>query len=122
MSKYNVEVYNISSDSDSTAYIQEEEESSTDEDEYIINKNNKTNVFLNFSLELVPFYFNNLSVNNNLNIPLFLNVPYVLSEKHNLSCCNIIDDNNIYYYIRNTLKIPDASILVDLMEIQHNIY
>ena len=96
------------------------EETSGDE-EVIINCNN-TNVFLNFPLELVPFYFNNLSVNVNLNIPLFYNVPYVLSEKHNLSCCNIIDDNNIYYYIRNTLKIPDASILVDLMEIQHNIY
>ena len=73
-------------------------------------------------MELETFYFNNLSVNVNLTIPLFFNVPYALSEKHTLSCCNIIDDNNIYYYIRNTLKIPDASILVELMEIQHNIY
>ena len=119
MSKNTIEVYNTCSDSDSTIFIENEE---TDEEEEPIINCNKTNVFLNFSLELEPFYFNNLSVNTNLIIPLFFNVPYVLSEKHNLSCCNIIDDNNIYYYIRNTLKIPDASILVDLMEIQHNIY
>ena len=119
MSKYASEVYNNSSDTVSTTCIDEEDSTSEEEEEeYIINKNNKTN----FSLELEPFYFNNLSVHKNLIIPLFFNVPYALYKKHNLSCCNLIDDNNIYYYIRNTLKIPDASILEELMEIQHNIY
>ena len=35
-----------------------QEESSTDEDEYIINKNNKIAAVLKFSRELDPFYFN----------------------------------------------------------------
>ena len=78
MSKTTVEVYNISSDTESTAYTQEDEESDDDID--IIN-NNKTTGFLNFDLELEPFYFNHLSVNNNLNIPIFYSVPYTLFKK-----------------------------------------
>ena len=121
MSKTTVEVYNISSDTEST-YIEDDDEKESTDDEYIINKNNKTNVFLNFNLELEPFYFNNLSVNINLNIPIFYNVPYTLFKKYKLGCCFIIDDDNIYYYIRDALKIPDASILDDLIEIQFNLY
>jgi hypothetical protein len=75
MSKCNIELYNISSDTDSTACL-EDTETSGDED-YII-KDNKTAVFLNYSLELEQFYFNNLVVNNNLIIPICLNVPRVL--------------------------------------------
>lgn len=74
----------------------------------------------NFNKELQPFYLNNLIVNINLTIPIFYNVPYVLLDKYNLICFTIID-NNMYYYIRNTLKIPDSSILIDLMEIQYAI-
>jgi hypothetical protein len=35
-------------------------------------------IFLNFPLELEPFYFNNLTVTNNLNIHIFYNVSYAL--------------------------------------------
>ena len=119
MSKYIPEVYNISSDTDSTAYIQQDqEESSTDDDEYIINKNNKSDVFLNFSLELEPFYFNNLSVNTNLIIPIFLNATYALIKKYNMECCHFTR-NNYYHYILTPL-IADTSTLSDLLEEQYN--
>ena len=116
MSKDTVEVYNISSDTESTTYIEDNEETSGDEETII--SCNKTNVFLNFPLELEPFYFNNLSVNVNLNIPLFKNLPYPLFKKYNLACCNIDDNNDYYYYIRDSVKIPNGSILINLMESQ----
>jgi hypothetical protein len=73
------------------------------------------NYILNFNLELKQFYFNNLVVDTDLNIPIFLNVSYVLFKKYNLGVCYLLNKDNIYYYIRSTLKIPDASILEDLL-------
>ena len=39
-----------------------------------------------------------------------------------MGCSYLIDDDKIYYYIRDALNIPDASILEDLLEIQYKIY
>ena len=83
MSKYTSEVYNNSSDTDSTIYIENNEETS-EEEEVIINCNNK-NVFLNYPLELKQYFFNNLTVKSNLIIPLFLNLPYTLVNKYNIA-------------------------------------
>jgi hypothetical protein len=77
-------------------------------------------IFSDFNLELEPFYFNNLTVNNNLTIPIFFNVPHTLVKKYNMECCHFTTNNNIYHYILTPL-ITDTSILSDLMEMQHNI-
>ena len=119
MSKYTSEVYNNSSDTDSTIYIENNEETS-EEEEVIINKNNNTDVFLNFPLELEQYFVNNLSVQSNLIIPLFLNLPYTLVKKYNMECCHFTTNNNYHYTL--TSLISDTSILSDLIEEQHTIY
>jgi hypothetical protein len=43
-------------------------------------------IFLNFPLELEPFYFNNLTVTNNLNIHIFYNVSYALFKNISWGC------------------------------------
>jgi hypothetical protein len=74
---------------------------------------------LNFNPELKPFYFNILSVNDTLKIPIFLNVPHELFKKYNMECCQWTATNKIYHYILTPL-ITDTSILSDLIEEQFN--
>ena len=114
MSKNTIEVYNISSDTDSTAYIQDNE-SSTDDDEYIINCNTTqikytipiiTNLFLNFPVPLGIYYFNTLTVKDNLKIDIFINCPISFIKLYNLITCNITDD---YFYYIDTPKILSCS-------------
>jgi hypothetical protein len=53
---------------------------------------------LNFNPELKPFYFNILSVNSDLKIPIFFNVPLVLIKQYNIGCCHFTN-KNAYHYI-----------------------
>ena len=70
---------------------------------------------LNYPVELNRYYFNNVIVNTNLNIPLFKNVSRALCKKYNLLCCNIDDSNNCYFYVADSVKIPNGSILINLI-------
>jgi hypothetical protein len=74
---------------------------------------------LNFNPELKPFYFNILSVNDTLKIPIFLNVPHELVKIYNMECCQWTTTNKIYHYILTPL-IADTFILSDLIEEQFN--
>jgi hypothetical protein len=59
-----------------------------------------------------------MSVDVNLKIPLFKNVPYQLFKKPNLACCNIDDNDDYFYNIRDSVKNPNGSILINLLESQ----
>ena len=128
MSKYALENYNGST----TESLDCTDLDTTSDDDFketvIINNNNKqikysmptiTNLFLNFPAPLGIYYFNTLTVKDNLKIDMFINCPICFIKLYNLLTCNITDD---YFYYIDTPKILSCSKFEFLMEQQFNIY